>query len=381
MKKIMSLLLSVLMLFTTITAVPFVGCAKEQSVKKYGIFIYKEISKNEVEIVASDLNASNVTVPSKINGKKVTVIGENAFYGSSMKSIVVPDTVTEIKSWAFFKCENLDNIKLSKNLKKIGSGVLSISKYYFNKKNWHNGGLYLDNYLFAVEDEYLFDSEYKITKLNVKKGTKVIAESAAEFCRNIKSVTIPSSVKYIGEYAFWSCWSLKSLSIANGVKTIGKKAFDDCLSLKTVKIPSSVTSIGAYAFGYKDPDIADEKPIKMKNITIKGYTNTAAQKYAKKNKIKFSAVLLKTPNAKITAGKKKLTVKYTKVSGASGFEVKYTKGKKTVTKTFKTSKSAAKTIAKLKKGKYKVQVRAYYMNSKKQKAYSPWTKAKSVTVK
>lgn len=119
----------------------------------------------------------------------------------------------------------------------------------------------------------------------------------------------------------------------------------------------------------------------MKNITIKGYTNTAAQKYAKKNKIKFSTAILKTPKAKITAGKKKITVNYTKVSGASGFEVKYTKGKKTVTKTFKVSKSAAKTIAKLKKGKYKVQVRAYYQNSKKQKAYSPWTKAKSVTVK
>lgn len=89
---------------------------------------------------------------------------------------------------------------------------------------------------------------------------------------------------------------------------------------------------------------------------------------------------LKTPSVKVTAGKKKITVKYTKVKDATGFQVKYTKGSKTYTKKFKTAKSATKSITKLKKGKYKVQVRAYKTSGKKT-VYSAYSKAKTVTVK
>lgn len=89
---------------------------------------------------------------------------------------------------------------------------------------------------------------------------------------------------------------------------------------------------------------------------------------------------LKTPSVKVTAGKKKITVKYTKVKDATGFQVKYTKGNKSYTKKFKTSKSATKSITKLKKGKYKVQVRAYKTSGKKT-VYSSYSKAKTVTVK
>lgn len=89
---------------------------------------------------------------------------------------------------------------------------------------------------------------------------------------------------------------------------------------------------------------------------------------------------LKKPKVKYTAGKKKFTVKYTKVKGAKGFEVKYKLGKKTFTKTFKAKKNVSKTIKKLNKGNYKVQVRAYVTKGKKT-AYSKWTKKTTVKVK
>ena len=55
------------------------------------------------------------------------------------------------------------------------------------------------------------------------------------------------------------------------------------------------------------------------------------------------------------------------------------KGKWTV-KTFKAKKNATKLIKKLKKGTYKVQVRAFVQSGSK-KAYSAWAKAKKVKVK
>lgn len=89
---------------------------------------------------------------------------------------------------------------------------------------------------------------------------------------------------------------------------------------------------------------------------------------------------LKVPTVKYTGGKKKITVKYTKVKGATGFQVKYKLGKKAVTKTFKAKKTVKKVIKNLKKGNYKVQVRAFVKSGNKT-AYSNWTKAKKVKVK
>ena len=77
------------------------------------------------------------------------------------------------------------------------------------------------------------------------------------------------------------------------------------------------------------------------------------------------------------SGKKQFKVKYTKVANATGFQVRYKLKGKWITKTFKTKKTATKAIKKLKKGTYKVQVRAMAKGGK----YSAWSKTKKVKVK
>jgi len=88
--------------------------------------------------------------------------------------------------------------------------------------------------------------------------------------------------------------------------------------------------------------------------------------------------------SKLKAGKKKITVKLKKVSGANGYQVQYSTNKK-----FKknkkskniSKKTTKKTISKLSaKKKYYVRIRAYRkVNGKK--IYSGWSKVKSVTTK
>ena len=101
----------------------------------------------------------------------------------------------------------------------------------------------------------------------------------------------------------------------------------------------------------------------------------------KLSNIEIKKLVLKTPKIKVVKGKKQIRVKYTKVKDATGFQVRYKNGKgKWVVKTFKTKKTATKVIKKLKKGTYKVQVRAMITKGKL-KAYSNWTKSKKVKVK
>lgn len=60
--------------------------------------------------------------------------------------------------------------------------------------------------------------------------------------------SIRKGVKVIGNSAFRGCNSLTSINIPNSVTTIGKQAFADCESLTSINIPNSVTTIGNGAF-------------------------------------------------------------------------------------------------------------------------------------
>ena len=89
---------------------------------------------------------------------------------------------------------------------------------------------------------------------------------------------------------------------------------------------------------------------------------------------------MKAPKFKLTSGKKQFKVKYTKVADATGFQVRYRIKGKWITKTYTAKKTVTKAIKKLKKGTYKVQVRAMVKKGK-QTAYSKWAKQAKVKVK
>jgi hypothetical protein len=65
------------------------------------------------------------------------------------------------------------------------------------------------------------------------------------------SYIIPNSVTTIGDYAFETCLSLTNVTIPNGVSSIGYAAFDGS-GITTVTIPGSVTNIAEYAFSSQD---------------------------------------------------------------------------------------------------------------------------------
>ncbi|MDD6429197.1 MAG: hypothetical protein PUF90_06960 [Lachnospiraceae bacterium] len=111
-------------------------------------------------------------------------------------------------------------------------------------------------------------------------------------------------------------------------------------------------------------------------LTFKGnYTGTITATY--------KIVPKKTTIKKVSAGKKKATVKFNKVSGISGYQVKagtnksVSKGTKT-----KTTNKTSYTMKSLKKGKrYYFKVRTYYQTANGKKIYSSWSGVKSTVVK
>lgn len=64
---------------------------------------------------------------------------------------------------------------------------------------------------------------------SIRKGVKVIGNSAFWLCSSLTNINIPNSVTNIGYEAFFDCRSLTNINIPNGVTNIGKMAFSDCI--------------------------------------------------------------------------------------------------------------------------------------------------------
>jgi hypothetical protein len=220
-------------------------------------FTFTSLSDGTYSIKAKDVTnmPEDVVLPSIYNGKLVTQIGEHAFSNmlefkgcETIKSVVIPNTITYIGKGAFWKCSNLLNITIPDSVTYIGCNPHPFydTAYYNDESKWENDVLYIGNHLIEAKDT--ISGEYII-----RDGTITIVGYAFHDCSNLTGIIIPDSVVTIGEYAFDDCRNLANVSIGNGVTSIGDRAFNTYQgAMKGIIIPDSVTTIGLEAFNYSD---------------------------------------------------------------------------------------------------------------------------------
>ena len=129
-----------------------------------------------------------------------------------------------------------------------------------------------------------FTANPKITtfdELRFFTGVETINNSAFDNCKNLRSVTLPSSLKVIDCYAFHCCFSLKAIVLPSHLEKIEKKAFISC-DLEEIFIPASTTFISTSTFHgnkhLRKVVVSDDNPVYDSrdncNAIIETATNT-----------------------------------------------------------------------------------------------------------
>ena len=196
---------------------------KGVSAEPQNVIIYTSSDGKIVTPYKSDVFGANIVSNTYRDGQgiiifdaPVTSIGERAFdWRTSLTSVTIPDSVTEIGGWAFSDC-SLTSVTIPNSVTSIGN--------------------------------YAFDGCTSLTSVTIPDSVTSIGFHAFFYCKSLASVTIPDSVTSIGAEAFSKCTSLTSVTIGNSVTSIGDSAFSFCTSLTSITIPNSVTSIGYDAF-------------------------------------------------------------------------------------------------------------------------------------
>jgi len=168
----------------------------------------------------------------------VTRIGLNAFKGSSVKRIFIPDGVTVIDSGAFAYCQSLTELILPNSLIKLGKTILVGSRLIER--------VIIPAALTEISAESFAYSSVKTLVLS--EGIKKIGYSAFAHCTSLKEIFLPDSLLEIEMEAFSECLALSELTLPDGITRIGREAFADCTALISIKLPASLTSLSAEVF-------------------------------------------------------------------------------------------------------------------------------------
>lgn len=157
-----------------------------------------------------------VSIPTELDGNKVTALGAECFKEKSNLSVVaLPEGITSIGSRCFLNSQNLVTVTLPSTLESLSYECFRECK--------------------------------KLENVNLSEGLKSLGYECFYSCGSLKNIALPSTLTSLGYACFWYT-GLTSIEIPEGVTSLDDECFQSCTSLESVKIPEGVTSLGENCF-------------------------------------------------------------------------------------------------------------------------------------
>ena len=161
-----------------------------------------------------------------LNG--VTNISSYSFADSSVTSVTIPDSVSDIGAYAFKGCSSLTGVHIPTAVSAIAesafSGCTNLASIDLGSSQ-----------VFAIASS-AFAGCSSLKSIILPETLSVISPNAFRSCTGLTSIAIPDSVTALYPSAFSNCTSLRQVSIGSGVTTIPEAVFSGCTALQSVEI-------------------------------------------------------------------------------------------------------------------------------------------------
>ncbi len=147
--------------------------------------------------------------------RSLTEIGFKAFMGcTALENVILPETLQSIGESAFADCESLESIDIPDSVTRV---------------TWHsfdNTGLYnaQEGSTMIYVDDWALQCDTDVVKVKIKEGTRGLANAVFADCYSITSLSLPDSLEII-DYAACSALILSELVLPESMKLIDENAF------------------------------------------------------------------------------------------------------------------------------------------------------------
>lgn len=213
---------------TSIGCYAFSGCTALSSIT---------LSANLTEIESFAFSGCTALASAALPAK-LSKIGMFAFAGSGLKSVTVPEAVTEIGYSAFIDCPSLETVNYKAKNADI-TACITDSQLYAMKLNKES--------LLKTSSDSIFSGSEKLKKAVFGNKVEVVPSNLFYGAENLSDVEFSDSIKEIRAYAFASCESLEKAELPANLEFIGLGAFRDS-ALGSVALPASLKEIGTASF-------------------------------------------------------------------------------------------------------------------------------------
>ena len=156
-----------------------------------------------------------VTIPKNSSLER---IGSEAFGNTAIRSLSIPNTVTELAENVFGKMSSLEELVFEE-----GSPITELP-------------------------DHVFQGLGHLESVTLPENLTALPDRAFAGCVSLQEVELPDTVTSIGASAFEGCSSLMAAPLNEHITSVGNAAFKNCTSLVSVMVPESVETMGSDLF-------------------------------------------------------------------------------------------------------------------------------------
>ena len=220
--------------------------------------VYHSLQIEDGVLYSFHINLKSISIP-----EGITEIGKGCFFDKKgILNITFPKTLRKIRANAFLNCTGLQEIMIQNDNietdEKAFRGCCSLKRVNLSGKTFllEDGS---DNETvsrireqvlgdFYISGRVLIRYTGNEEHVRIPKEVEIIGERCFFENERLKAVTCPDKMSEIREQAFAGCVALQNVVLSDKLKRVEREAFAECKKLLKINLPDTVEYIGEYAF-------------------------------------------------------------------------------------------------------------------------------------